>query len=142
MKTQLQNVTKGSEVVYVSGPSAVAEYLPTSILQIIQDKQLKLLITSTDAETQILVDGADLTDEMTANPFYMNLGTYGYYEQNKIEFVNGYDTYMQMIGIYRPTGNTIPFVARWKLGQPLVEKALEQGNARMSEYSSETDTYG
>lgn len=141
MKTQLQNVTKGSEVVYVSGPSAVAEYLPTSILQIIQDKTLKLLITSTDAETQILVDGADLTDEMTANPFYMNLGTYGYYEQNKIEFVNGYDTYMQMIGIYRPTGNTIPFVARWKLGQPLVEKALEQGNARMSEYSSQTDGY-
>lgn len=141
MKAQLQNVIKGSEIVYVSGSTADAEYLPVSILRIIQDKQLKLLITSTDAETQILVNGADLTDDMTANPFYMNLGTYGFYEENKIEFVNGYDSYMQMIGIYRPTGNTIPFVARWKLGQPLVEKALEQGNARMSEYSSETDTY-
>lgn len=141
MKAQLQNVIKGSEIVYVSGSTADAEYLPVSILRIIQDKQLKLLITSTDAETQILVNGADLTDDMTANPFYMNLGTYGFYEENKIEFVNGYDSYMQMIGIYRPTGNKIPFVARWKLGQPLVEKALEQGNARMSEYSSETDTY-
>lgn len=140
MKAQLQNAEMGAEVVYVSGSFAEAERIPVSVLQIIQDKKLKLTVTSINADTQILVDGADLTDEMTASPFYLDLDVYGYNKQNKIEFVNGYDSFVQRIGIYRPTGNAIPFVARWKLEQPMVEKALEQGNARMSDYS-ETGSY-
>lgn len=135
--SQLDNAEEGQTVVFTA-----SNYVEISadVMKIIWQKRLKAVFISAGSDSQLIVDGADLTADMTDSYFNVDVSTtstsvlYG----TVLEFENGYDKVAQHLFMETYSSVRIPYTVRWKIEQNLLDKTIEQGNARLSEYTGDS----
>lgn len=128
---QLEKAQNGQKVVFSS-----TDFIPagSDILTILKEKGLQAVFTSAMGDGEVLIDGNDLTDEMAAGWLQIDVGTnmLNESEDGVIHFENGYDRMAQSVFANFYSAVKIPCTVRWKVDEKLIDKATENGNARLS----------